>query len=121
MDSFDLIPVPPDDYSQTEKDVELYEKGRALRPVVGTEAWNILLDTLKAYKDKTEEELWALPIGDPNIPTAFAAASALRQQFTFFQEDVQRAVNFAANPTQEVTDYIYGVLRQSDVMRAMGV
>ena len=118
LPDLDLIPQS-DDYSQVEHELEIYERGRTLRPVVGSEAWQILLETLKSYKDKAEDELFALPPGDPSVPTAHAAASALRQQYYFFQDDIQKAVDFAAKPSAELTDYLNGVIQQTDVLRAM--
>ena len=62
------IPEAPIDESQLLREVELYDKGRKLAHVYGTDAWEILMDSLKSYKDGIEESLWKLPIGCQYVP-----------------------------------------------------
>lgn len=104
-----------------EQELLLYDRGRHLRQVVGSPSWEIILDTLKAYKDEAVEGLLSLSPGDPTVPTAHAAASALVDQFVKFQQDTNRALEFAANPPEEFTAWLMGVAEASDVMKQQGV
>lgn len=115
-----LIDEPQLDYSQVENEFEVYQQGRMLRTVVHTPAWEIVIDTLKSYRDKAIADLMALAPGDPNVPTAHAAAAALDDQFGKFQQDIANAVRMADQPSLELVDYLNGVVKNSDVLRAQG-
>ena len=110
--SFAAPPEP--DLSQIEIDLEVYEKGRQLQAVVNTPGWEIALDTLRAYRDKTSEDLLDLPIGDPSVLLAHAAQSALRQMFRNFEQDIANAIRTASKPPEELRDYLYDVKKNSD-------
>lgn len=116
-----LLDEPQVDSEMLRQDLELYERGRRLRVIYNTPVWDILIDTLKAYVDGTLDQLGKLPPGDPTVPTAHAAWSALNQVYTNFQNDVQNAVDLAAHPPQHVTDFLSGALESQDVLKAMGV
>lgn len=74
-------------------EVEMWERGRTLAQVINTEAYTILVDTLKAYADEATSSLLKIPPGDEHVPEAHAAAYALNDLFVKFQEDVRNAVN----------------------------
>jgi len=107
------------DQNDIDRDLSLYDMGRSLRAVVHTPGWEIVLDTLKSYKDQAVEDLVALAPGDPTVPTVHAAASALSDQFSKFQQDIDRAIEFAANPPEALQEYLVGVRDDSDVLKAM--
>lgn len=107
-----------DDILQSE--LELYELGRQLRLVVISPAWEILIDVLNQYREKAKDELMSLAPGDPTVPTVHAASSAVWDVVEKFQQDVMSAVDFAANPSREVVDYLNGTLDANDVAKAMG-
>ena len=104
--------------AELDNELRLFETGRQLRAVVNTSAWEIVIDTLKSYKDQAIEDLVNLVPGDPTVPTAHAAASALSQQFINFQRDINNALDFAANPSSDLQDYLAGVRQDSDVQKA---
>ena len=100
-----------------ENDLIVYERGRQLRSVVNSPVWEIVIDTLRAYKDQAEDECFALSPGDQRVLTAHAAASALRDQFVKFQQDINNAVEFAANPPEEFALWLSGAIDAADVMK----
>lgn len=74
-------------------EVELWDKGRTLSPVVNTDAWLILVATIKRYADQAVASLLRMPPGDEHVPQAHAAAAALTDFYYKFQEDIQAAIN----------------------------
>lgn len=74
-------------------EVELWERGRTLAQVINTEAYTILVATLKDYADKAVGALLKIPPGSEHVPEAHAAAYALSDLYVKFQEDIQNAVN----------------------------
>ena len=107
------------DFSNIENDLALYEKGRDLRIVTTHPGWPTVLQALTDYRDKAIQSLVNLPPGDPTVPTVHAAASALDDQLAKFQQDIERAVEAAAHPSEEVTAYLTGAYKASDVKAAM--
>lgn len=104
-------------YEDIETELRLYEFGRTLRPVVISPAWEILVDTIKSYVEDADLQVRKLVPGDPSVVASQAALYALDQFFTKFQEDVKRAVDFAAHPSQEITNFLLGVRDDSDVLK----
>lgn len=90
-------------------EIEQWQRGRELRNVVNTEAWQIITDTLKRYSDVAVEELLRIAPGDPAVPTAHAAASALVQQYKSFMEDVTVAVQ----SSYQVPDALKNTIRDA--------
>ena len=74
-------------------EVELWDKGRTLAQVIHTEAYTILIDTLKSYADRATYDLLKLSPGDEHVKEAHAAAYALNDLAVKFPEDIMRAVN----------------------------
>lgn len=74
-------------------EVELWDKGRTLAQVIHTEAYTILIDTLKSYADRATYDLLKLSPGSEHVKEAHAAAYALNDLAVKFPEDVNRAVN----------------------------
>lgn len=89
--------------------VEQWRRGMQLRTIVGTEAWEILLDTLHSYVEKADDDLRSLPPGHPDVVTAHAALSALHQGFKLFQEDVNAAVNAAQTVPDALRNTVQGL------------
>lgn len=107
-------------FTNIESDLRLYEYGMELRTVYGTTAWEVIVDTIKSYVDKTKEHLISLPPGDESVRTAHAAASALHDFYTKFLEDTAKAVDFVNRPSDELLIYLNRVRNASDVRKAMG-
>ena len=104
-----------------QEELDLYEKGRMLRTIVSTPAWKLVIQALEDYRDKADQDLRDLPPGDPTVPTAHAAVSALDSVVAHFQQDINHAVDFAAKPSQEVSNYLKGAGRVLDVSKATGM
>jgi hypothetical protein len=90
-------------------EIEQWKRGQKLRGVVNSEEWQILLDTLQRYADSSVETLLGLPPGDPSVPTAHAAASALVQQRRLFEEDVNAAVQASYEMPEALKSTLRGV------------
>lgn len=105
---------------QIENDLNTYERGRQLRPLVNSPLWEILVDSLESYRDNANQELVNLAPGDPTVPTVHAAVSAIYDLVAKFQQDVHAAVNFANNPSEELRKYLTGTRDANDVAKAMG-
>lgn len=73
-------------------EIENWKRGRALAAVINTEGCTLLLDRWKTYMENAQEALWRLAPGDPTVPTAHAAASALTQLYRSFMEDIDRDI-----------------------------
>jgi hypothetical protein len=73
-------------------EVELWDRGRTLAQVVHTEAYIILIDTLRSYADRSTHDLLKLSPGSEHVKEAHAAAYALNDLFVKFQEDINSAV-----------------------------
>jgi hypothetical protein len=72
--------------------VEQWDRGRVLAQVIHTDAWTILMDTIKLDIDKATQELLDLPPGHKDVPTAHAAVSALVDFYRKFQQDIEGAI-----------------------------
>ena len=105
------------EFETIERELELYDKGRMLRPLVISPAWEVIIQVLKDYKDAADDDLTDLAPGDPTVPYAHAAASALKDQFKKFQQDITNAVDFAANPSQDLIEYLNGARVSMDVLK----
>ena len=105
----------PVQFEDIEGDLDLYEKGRLLRPVYKTPAWEIIMGVFEDQAARANDELLDLPPGDPYVPTAHAAASALRDRVIKAKQDFEAAVQAAANPTQEVASYLLEMVEVNDV------
>lgn len=71
---------------------DLKHKGRELRTIVGTQAWDIVMSTIQSYVDDANDTLISMVPGDPNVVAAHAAVSALHQFVKNFKEDIHKAV-----------------------------
>lgn len=74
-------------------EIDQWDRGRTLAQVINTDAWTILIDTLRSYADHATSDLLRLSPGDEHVKEAHAVAYALTDLFVKFQEDVNRAVN----------------------------
>jgi hypothetical protein len=77
---------------EDKEELKLWDRGRVLGQIVHTDAWAILLDTIKVKVDRAVATLLDLPPGHPDVPTAHAAASALTQFSIQIQQDVNDAI-----------------------------
>lgn len=110
----------PVEFDEIKDELTLYEQGRQLRLVYGTPAWETILGALEDYREKALKQLVDLPPGDPTVPTAHAAASALDDMVAKFKMDIANAIDTAAHPSKELTAYLTGVLDSMDVAKATG-
>jgi hypothetical protein len=101
-----------------ENDLRLYELGRELRPLVNSPGWEILTDTMQSYVDDLDQQHRRVLPGDPNVIASHAALYALDQFVTKFKADIERAVDFANAPPQEVIAYAHQIRKSSDVLAA---
>lgn len=100
-------------------DLALYDKGRQLRVIVNTPAWETVIQTLEDYRDKAARQLIDLAPGDPVVPTVHAAASALDDLVAKFKQDIASALQAAAQPSDEVKEYLFGAREHLDVQKVM--
>lgn len=107
------------EFEMVENDLRVYDLGRKLNRIVGTEIWDIILDTFADMRDNAQQDLFRLPPGDENVPTAHAAASALTQAYSHFKKGVEDAVAFAGDPSDELKIYLKQALETTDVVRQM--
>lgn len=107
------------EFDQIENEFDLYERGRMLKQIVMSPAWSTVVEVLRDYRDKAVQELVNLAPGDPTVPTAHAAASALDDQFNKFQQDIQNAVDTAAKPSDELREYLLTARKSLDVKQVM--
>lgn len=105
--------------SELEAQLDLYEKGRALRIVTTHPGWETVIQVLRDYRDKAVQALVDLPPGDPTVPTVHAAASALDDQFVKFQQDINSAIEAANHPSEEVVSWLSGAYKAADVAQLM--
>lgn len=110
----------PVDFETIEEELALYERGRQLRVVHNTPAWETLVGVLEDYRDRALRQLVDLAPGDPTVPTTHAAASALDDLVAKFQQDINHAIDTAAEPSDELTAYLNGVIQSLDVARTTG-
>ena len=113
--------MPDLNFEEIQEELDLYEKGMMLRTVVKTPVWEIIVQVLSDYKDNAVQQLVNLPPGDPTVPCAHAAASALDDQLAKFQQDVSAAIESATNPSPELRAYLSGATEALDVQKAMGM
>lgn len=107
-------------FEDIEQELEVYERGRQLRLVYNTPAWETIIGALEDYRDKAKQELVDLPPGHPSVVTAHAAASALDDTVAKFKMDIANAVQTAATPSAELISYLSGAIQSMDVARAIG-
>lgn len=72
--------------------IRAWQLGVQLRSVVHTEGYQLLNGMLKDYVEGAAFSLIKLAPGDPTVPTAHAAASALRDLYNKFQQDIENAI-----------------------------
>lgn len=88
--------------SEEEKaEIDLHQKGRALAQVVNFYGWEVALEMIQSYVTGSVSALVNLAPGDPTVPTAHAAASAMNDFYIKFVQDVQIAIE-ASSKTPEV-------------------
>lgn len=110
----------PVEFDVIEEELATYERGRQLKTVHNTPAWETLIGVLEDYRDRALRQLVDLAPGDPTVPTAHAAASALDDMVAKFQQDINHAIDTAANPSPELTEYLNGAIEVLDVAKATG-
>ena len=81
---------------------DLIQKATALRMMVNTAGWEILLDTFEEMKKNQLEELSLLPIGDPKIPLAHAVWAATVHALDQIVSAVNQAINNGESAKREL-------------------
>jgi hypothetical protein len=109
------------DTDQVLIEYEQYEKGRKLRSLVGQPGWETVLQVLRDYRDKAKDDLIDLQPGDPTVPTAHAAASAVSQVVNYFEQDINNAIEIASHPSPELVEFITQTRDNLDVLKHQGV
>jgi len=106
------------DFETVENDLRVYDLGRKLQRM-SPELWEIILDTLASIRDTAQDDVFELSPGDPIVPTAHAAASALTQAYRVFKEGIEKAIEFSVHPSEELKAYQKQVIETADVVRQM--
>jgi len=106
-------PAYPD---ELEGRMDLYERGRILR-TVPDQAWDIIFDTVHSYVDGLDQHHRDLLPGDPAVVATHAGLSVMSQFETFFKQDLKSAMEFAAHPDKEFSDYLLGARDRLDVLK----
>lgn len=105
-------------FEEIENDLRVYDLGRKLQRM-SPDLWEIILDTFASIRDTAQDDVFALPPGDPTVPTAHAAASALTQAYRSFKKGIEDAIEFAAKPSEELRAYLKQAVEAADVVRQM--
>lgn len=106
-------------YEYIENDLNTFDLGRKLNRIIGTEVWEIILDTFAKLRDDAQADVFRLPPGDPNVMAAHAAASSLTQAYAHFKEGIEAAGEFANNPSEELKKYLRQAVDATDVVKQM--
>lgn len=105
------------DFEQGQQELELYEFGRKMRPIVQSHAWSDLIAYIKEYVEKIDRLYRSLSLADPQVPYVHAGLRFLDEFAGKFQEDLEAAVKAADSPSENLTNFIYRVREASDPMR----
>ena len=89
-------PLAPEE----QEELKMWDRGRVLAQIVHTDAWAILLDSIRSYVEQANEDLTNLAPGDVNVPVAHAVAFALKDFYRKFQQDVQKAIETSLQQPQ---------------------
>ena len=104
-----------------ENDLLLYQKGIELRPLVNSPNWETVLEVIQSYVEDIDQQVRIIQPGDQSVIAAQAALYALNDFARKFKQDIERAVDFANQPNDEVRNYLFGVRDALDVSRATGL
>jgi len=86
-------------------------------PKTFDQAWDIIFDTVHSYVDSIDQQHRSLPPGDSSVVASHAGLSVMSQFETFFKEDLESAMDFAAHPDEEFTKYLHGFRDRLDVLK----
>lgn len=103
-----------------ERELEAFEFGRKMRPIVISPSWPDLVEFINAYVETIDRNYRLLEPGDPGVVGAHAAVHALDEFARKFQEDLEAAVAFADKPSPELLRELRAVRDASDVALSMG-
>jgi hypothetical protein len=106
--------------TELDSDLRLYKTGVELRPLVNSRNWETVLEVIQQYVDDIDQQVRSIPPGDPTVVAAHASLYALNDFAVKFKQDIERAVDFANQPNDEVRNYLFGVRDALDVARATG-
>lgn len=93
---------------QDQFEIELFHKGRALQQIVGFYGWDVLREMIQSYSTQALSDLVNMPPGDERVLCAHAAASALHEAYSKLVQDIQAAIDAAAQ-TPEIIKRGYKV------------
>ena len=83
--------------------VELWEKGRALKNVVGVYGWDVILEMLRSYPETSIERLKRIdPSQRDEVLAEHAVMYAANRIYVAFIEDAQNAIEAADHPPDVV-------------------
>jgi len=103
-----------------DRQVDIYERGRILR-TIPTDAWDIVKDTIHSYVEDLDAQVRHIVPGDPSVVAAQASLYALSTFAEFFLQDTEAAMELAARPSKELTDYLLSARESMDVLKAQGI
>ena len=103
-----------------DRELEFFEFGRKMRPIVISPSWPDLVQFVQEYVDKLDKLYRRLEPGDPAVLGAHAAVHALDEFADKFKSNLEEAVEFADRPSPELMSELRRVRDASDVALAMG-
>lgn len=93
------IPLTDEERQQ----VLLWEKGRALKSIVGLFGWDVILEMLRSYPESSMEKLKRIdPAQKDEVLAEHAVMYAANRIYVAFVEDAQNAVEAAEHPPDVV-------------------
>lgn len=91
-------------------EIELWEKGRLLAQLVGTPAWDVVLEMLASYTANSLRDLAKTsPADDQHVKAMHSIAYSAQSIYNNFIEDVQAAIEAAKKPPKVISDQIKAV------------
>lgn len=83
---------------EDEVSIALWQKGKDLEQLSRFQGWTVALEMIGQMVRDANDDLLDLAPGDPRVPTAHAAASALADFFRKFRQDIDTAIRASTQP-----------------------
>jgi hypothetical protein len=103
-----------------ERDLEYFEFGLKMRPIVISPSWPDLVQFVNDYVNKIDKVYRRLEPGDPSVVGSHAAVHALDEFADKFKNDLEAAVQYSEHPSPELMAELRQVRDASDVALSMG-